>query len=163
MDLEKRILIIDDLVTMRKALELGLERMGYTKVTVADDEREALTLLEQRQFDLVISDCDMPELGGIELLKVLRANPAHLHVPCLMLSTAYNKNKALELIASGADDLLIKPFTAATLKEKVAQLLSLGQSAKHPSEPVIPAPVMPVGPEPEPGETVSVRQIAEPT
>ena len=118
-----RILVVDDVATMRKVLSIALGRMGFDQVTLASGGADALRIVEGQELDLIICDRDMPGVDGIDVLRAIRAQPRHRTTLFLMLVQARHSEQAVEAVAAGADDVLIKPFTAVGLKEKLGTLL----------------------------------------
>ncbi len=121
---ETRILLVDDMTTMRKLVRRCLTDLGFTSVTEADDGETAWPMLESAAstipFQLIISDWNMPKMQGIQLLKKVRANEALKTVPFIFLTAETEKTQVMDAIQSGATNYISKPFTPQTLKEKLA-------------------------------------------
>jgi two-component system chemotaxis response regulator CheY len=123
-----KILVVDDMLTMRKLVSRCLKDIGFTDITEADDGETAWPLLEagatgQRPaFQLVISDWNMPKLPGIALLKKVRAHENMKTLPFMFVTAEAEKHQILEALQSGVSNYITKPFTPATLKEKLAQV-----------------------------------------
>ena len=120
---ESRILIVDDIGIMRRVMENSLKEIGYVKLTEARDGHGALALLNQQEFDLVITDLDMPVLDGIGLLKAMKANERLAKTPVLVVSAETERHKIVSAITSGAHGYIIKPFAIAKLRSKINEIL----------------------------------------
>jgi two-component system chemotaxis response regulator CheY len=120
-----KILIVDDFPTMRKLLKNLLLQLGYSNVVEVEDGERALGCLSESEYDLILSDWDMPNLTGIQLLEEVRKNPRYAHIPFVMISAkseSDHKSKAKDL---GCDAYITKPFTAETLKDKLSRVAKL--------------------------------------
>ena len=120
---DKAILVADDSHTMRRILKQTLSRLGFEDVTEAENGAQALTKVEERQFDCVLTDWNMPEMDGLELVCRLRAHPNYSSVPIMMITTEGGKKDVIEALTKGVNDYIVKPFTPETLKEKMDKLL----------------------------------------
>ena len=114
-----RILIVDDFSTMRRIIKNLLNDLGYTNTAEADDGSTALTALAQGSFDFVVTDWNMPGMTGIELLKAIRADDRFKTLPVLMVTAEARKEDIVAAAQGGAAGYIVKPFTKATLEEKV--------------------------------------------
>lgn len=123
MKVNKKILIVDDSDLMRSLIRQILESVGYREFAEADNGSAALDILESQQVDIIISDWIMPELSGIELLKIVRANRDFDTTPFLMLTVEALDVSRETALAHGASDFLAKPFTVQGLIETVSMLL----------------------------------------
>lgn len=123
MDLSKRILIVDDFATMRRIARLILQSLGFTNVEEAEDGKEALALIRNQRFDLVLSDCNMPNMNGLELLSTLRQDSELHDIPFIVMTSSDQKESLLEMVKAGASDYIEKPFKADALKAKLAKFL----------------------------------------
>ncbi len=123
MDLKKRILIVDDSASMRRIVRLILQSLGFTNVEEAEDGREALASIRSQQFELVLSDCNMPNMNGIELLSTLRQDSELNDIPFIVMTSTDQKETLLEMVKAGASDYIEKPFQADALKAKLAKYL----------------------------------------
>ncbi len=115
-------LVVDDSITMRRIMANMVQELGCHEVLEAADGKLALEQLDQ-SFDLVITDWNMPTLGGVELARQLRARPDTANVRILMATGRNVKEDILAAMEAGIDGYLIKPFTAESLKAKIAELL----------------------------------------
>jgi two-component system chemotaxis response regulator CheY len=118
-----RFLVVDDFSTMRRILRNLLAEIGFRQVEEAGDGRAALELLRQGQVDFVISDINMPRIGGFELLRQIRADAALKDLPVLLITSEASKDDVLQAIRLGANGTILKPLTKSTLEEKVRNIL----------------------------------------
>ena len=119
MDQNAKILIVDDMQTMRRLLRSALNDLGYTNVVDADGGTSALSLLESGDFSLLITDWNMPGMEGIDLLKAVRANDKLKSLPVLMVTAEAKKEQILEAAEAGVNGYVVKPFQPAQLKDKL--------------------------------------------
>jgi len=124
-----RFLVVDDFSTMRRIVRNLLKELGFMNVDEADDGAMALQKLRSGVFDFVISDWNMPNMTGIELLRAVRADPALKHLPVLIITAEAKKENIIEAAQSGASGYIVKPFTAATLDEKLTKIFQRMQEA----------------------------------
>ena len=119
------VLIVDDSAAIRKILQrvLGQANLVISQVFEAGDGAEALTILKQQQIGLVLSDINMPNMDGLELLCQVRATEEWKHLPVVMITTEGSHNKVLEAVQLGASGYVRKPFTPDQIKEKLAGLI----------------------------------------
>ncbi len=118
-----KILVVDDFSTMRRIVRNLLKELGFTNVHEAEDGVEALNKLRgDKNFDFVVSDWNMPNMTGIELLKIMRADAALKHLPLLMVTAEAKRENIIEAAQAGASGYVVKPFTAATLDEKLKKI-----------------------------------------
>ena len=116
---DAKILTVDDMATMRKIIKSLLAQLGYTNVDEAENGKEALAKLKQQKYDLVLLDWNMPEMDGITLLQEIRKDPDLKNIPVIMVTAEAKKENVLQAIQTGANNYIVKPFTADTLKEKL--------------------------------------------
>lgn len=121
-DKNLRILVVDDFPTMRRIVRNLLKELGFTNVEEAEDGQQALEFLNQGSFELVISDWNMPNLDGLEMLRRVRANPATVTLPVLMVTAEAKKENIIAAAQAGASGYVVKPFTAAVLEEKLGKV-----------------------------------------
>ena len=117
--MSKHVLVADDSSTMRKIILRSLQAVGVTSAAEAADGVEALELFQKEKFDLVLTDWNMPNKNGLELIKEIRLLSPD--VPIIMVTTEAEKSRVLDAIQAGVSDYLVKPFTADTLREKLAK------------------------------------------
>jgi two-component system chemotaxis response regulator CheY len=117
-----KILVVDDFSTMRRIIKNLLKDLGFTNIQEADDGSTALPMLQQGDFDFVVTDWNMPGMQGIDLLRAIRADDNLKHIPVLMVTAEAKKEQIVAAAQAGVNGYVIKPFTAATLKEKLAKI-----------------------------------------
>jgi two-component system, chemotaxis family, chemotaxis protein CheY len=117
-----RFLVVDDFSTMRRIVRNLLKELGYTNVEEAEDGAVALQRLRGDHFDFVVSDWNMPNMTGLQLLQAIRADAALKSTPVLMITAEARKENIIEAAQAGANGYIVKPFTAATLDEKLAKI-----------------------------------------
>jgi two-component system chemotaxis response regulator CheY len=112
-----RVLVADDSSTMRKIIIRSLQAVGISQAVEAADGNEAAALFQPGQFDLVLTDWNMPGKTGLELVQEIRSRDPN--VPIIMITTEAEKGRVLQAIQAGVSDYIVKPFTAETLREKL--------------------------------------------
>ncbi|TBX25842.1 histidine kinase [Bowmanella sp. JS7-9] len=117
-----KILVVDDFSTMRRIIKNLLKDLGFANVQEADDGSTALPMLQQGGFDFVITDWNMPGMQGIDLLRAIRADDRLKHLPVLMVTAEAKKEQIVAAAQAGVNGYVVKPFTAATLKEKLEKI-----------------------------------------
>jgi two-component system chemotaxis response regulator CheY len=117
-----KILVVDDFSTMRRIIKNLLKDLGFANIQEADDGNTALPLLQQGDFDFVVTDWNMPGMQGIDLLRAIRADANLKHIPVLMVTAEAKKEQIVAAAQAGVNGYVIKPFTAGTLKEKLAKI-----------------------------------------
>lgn len=122
MDKNMSILVVDDFPTMRRIVRSLLKELGYTNVEEAEDGQEALSKLRGGGFDFVVSDWNMPNLDGLEMLKQIREDADLKSLPVLMVTAEAKKENIIAAAQAGANGYVVKPFTAATLEEKLNKI-----------------------------------------
>jgi len=127
---ELRFLVVDDFSTMRRIVKNLLQELGYQNVQEADDGQTALPMLKTGNFDFVITDWNMPQMAGLDLLKAVRADAALKHLPVLMVTAEAKREQIVEAAQAGVSGYVIKPFTAQTLSEKLNKILQAKATAK---------------------------------
>jgi two-component system chemotaxis response regulator CheY len=121
-DKNLKFLVVDDFSTMRRIVRNLLKELGYTNVDEAEDGVVALQRLKGGTTQFVITDWNMPNMTGIELLKAIRADAGLKHLPVLMITAEAKKENIIEAAQSGASGYIVKPFTAGTLEEKMGKI-----------------------------------------
>lgn len=117
-----KILIVDDFSTMRRIIKNLLRDLGFTNTAEADDGLTALPMLQSGNFELLVTDWNMPGMQGIDLLKAVRADPKLATLPVLMVTAEQKKEQIIEAAKAGVNGYIVKPFTAQTLKEKLEKI-----------------------------------------
>ena len=123
-DKSLRFLVVDDFSTMRRIVRNLLKELGFTNVDEAEDGQVALHKLKNGQFEFVVTDWNMPNMRGIELLRAIRADAQLKHLPVLMDTAEAKKENIIEAATAGASGYVVKPFTAATLDEKLKKIFA---------------------------------------
>lgn len=118
-----KFLIVDDFSTMRRIVRGLLKEMGCNNADEAEDGAVALSMLKTSRFDFVVSDINMPNMNGFELLKAIKADESLKHLPVLMVTAEARKEDIVLAAQSGAAGYIVKPFTKATLEEKVQKIM----------------------------------------
>jgi two-component system chemotaxis response regulator CheY len=121
-DKNMKFLVVDDFSTMRRIVRNLLKELGFNNADEAEDGVAALTKLRNGNFQFVVSDWNMPNMTGLELLKAIRADANLKHLPVLMVTAEAKKENIVEAAQSGASGYVVKPFTAATLEEKLNKI-----------------------------------------
>ncbi len=117
-----KILVVDDMSTMRRIVKSLLEQLGFSNIDEAEDGKVALQKLENGQYDFVITDWNMPNMTGLELVEAIRSNENLKHLPVLMVTAEAKKENVIMAIKAGVNNYIVKPFTAETLKEKIEKI-----------------------------------------
>lgn len=121
-DPKMKFLVVDDFSTMRRIVRNLLKELGYTNVDEAEDGVVAMQKLSAGGIDFVVTDWNMPNMTGIELLRAIRANAQLAHLPVLMITAEAKKENIIEAAQAGASGYIVKPFTAVTLSEKMTKI-----------------------------------------
>ncbi|MBI3525187.1 MAG: chemotaxis response regulator CheY [Betaproteobacteria bacterium] len=117
-----KFLVVDDFSTMRRIVRNLLKELGYINADEAEDGVVALQKLQAGGFDFVVSDWNMPNMDGLQLLQAVRADPALRHLPVLMITAEAKKENIIAAAQSGASGYIVKPFTAGTLNDKLVKI-----------------------------------------
>ena len=120
---ELKYLVVDDFSTMRRIIRGLLSDMDCRNTGEAEDGAAALALLRAQKFDFVITDINMPNINGFELLKAIKADAALKHLPVLMVTAEARKEDIVLAAQSGAAGYIVKPFTKATLEDKIQKIV----------------------------------------
>jgi len=123
MDKQLKILVVDDFATMRKVVRNLLKQIGYETIVEAEDGVNALKVLKSQKIDLIVSDWNMPNMTGIELLKAVRADEDLKSTPFLMVTAEALQENVIAAIKAGVNNYIVKPFTADMLNEKIKKIL----------------------------------------
>lgn len=118
-DKSMKILIVDDFSTMRRIVKNILQQLGFTRIEEAEDGVCALNKLKSDEYQLIISDWNMPNMMGIDLLRHVRGNENLKTIPFLMVTAESQKENVIEAVQAGVSNYIIKPFTADTLESKL--------------------------------------------
>jgi two-component system chemotaxis response regulator CheY len=120
---DMKFLIVDDFSTMRRIVRGLLKEMGCNNADEAEDGAVALNMLKTTKYDFVVSDINMPNMNGFDLLKSIKADDSLKHLPVLMVTAEARKEDIVLAAQTGASGYIVKPFTKATLEEKVLKIL----------------------------------------
>lgn len=123
MDKHIKILLVDDFATMRKVIRNLLKQVGFENIVEAEDGVIALKTLKSQKIDLVVSDWNMPNMTGLELLKAVRADEELKATPFLMVTAEALQDNVIAAVKAGVSNYIVKPFTAETLNEKITKIL----------------------------------------
>ncbi|MEK7870429.1 MAG: chemotaxis response regulator CheY [Nitrospirota bacterium] len=123
-DLNMKILVVDDMSTMRRIVKNILKQLGFSNMDEAENGQEALQKLRADTFGFVVSDWNMPVMPGIELLRAIRADEKLKHIPVLMVTAEAQKENLIEAIQAGVNNYVVKPFTAETMQEKINKIFN---------------------------------------
>ncbi len=118
-----KFLIVDDFSTMRRIVRGLLKEMGCNNADEAEDGVVALSMMKAQKYDFVVSDINMPNMNGFDLLKAIKTEESLRHIPVLMVTAEARKEDIVMAAQSGAAGYIVKPFTKATLEEKVQKIL----------------------------------------
>ena len=120
---DTKFLIVDDFSTMRRIVRGLLKESGYNTADEAEDGAAALQKLKNEKYDFVVSDINMPNMNGFELLNAIKADAQLKHLPVLMVTAEARKEDIVRAAQEGAAGYIVKPFTKATLEEKVQKIM----------------------------------------
>ena len=121
---EPRFLIVDDFSTMRRIVRNLLKEIGFNNAEEAEDGVIALAMLKASKFDFVVSDINMPNMNGFQLLAEIKKDEKLKHIPVLMVTAEARKEDIVLAAQQGASGYIVKPFTKATLEDKVNHILT---------------------------------------
>lgn len=122
---DMKILVVDDFVTMRRITKTLMKQLGYTNMIEAEDGKQALDILQKDSaIEFVISDWNMPNMTGLELLQAVRADDKLKKLPFLMVTAEAEQENIMAAVKSGVSNYVIKPFTALTLQDKLAKVFA---------------------------------------
>lgn len=122
MDLNMKVLVVDDFATMRRILKNILKQIGFSNIAEAEDGKTALAQLNNGKFDLVLCDWNMPEMTGLELLQKVRSDDHLKDTPFVMVTAEAQKENILDAVKAGVSNYVVKPFTAETIGEKLRKV-----------------------------------------
>ena len=118
-----KVLIVDDFATMRKVIRNLLKQVGYEDIVEAEDGVMALKALKSQKIDVIVSDWNMPNMTGLELLKAVRADPELAKTPFLMVTAEALQDNVVAAVKAGVNNYIVKPFTAEVLNEKIKKIM----------------------------------------
>ena len=120
---DMKFLIVDDFSTMRRIVRGLLKEIGYQNADEAEDGAVALNMMKNTKYDFIVSDINMPVMNGFELLNAVKADANLKHLPVLMVTAEARKEDIVRAAKEGAAGYIVKPFTKATLEEKVQKIM----------------------------------------
>jgi two-component system chemotaxis response regulator CheY len=118
-----KILIVDDSITIRRIITNALKTIGFPETIEASNGKEALEKLTSGKVDFIITDWNMPEMNGLDLIKEVRANPLYASLPILMITVHGSEHDVVEALQAKVNSYIMKPFTPHELKEKIEGIL----------------------------------------
>ncbi|WP_029893626.1 chemotaxis response regulator CheY [Desulfohalovibrio reitneri] len=121
-DKNMRVLVVDDFSTMRRIVKNILKQIGMTNVVEADDGTTAWDLLNREPVDFIVSDWNMPQMSGIELLRKVRASEEFADLPFLMVTAEAQQENIIEAVQAKVSNYIVKPFTAETMQQKIDKI-----------------------------------------
>ena len=122
-----KILIVDDSITIRRIITNALKTVGFTDTIEASNGKEALEKLPSGKVDFIITDWNMPEMNGLDFIKIVRSNPLYSSMPILMITTRGTEHDVVEALQAKVNSYIMKPFTPQELKEKIEGILKTVQ------------------------------------
>jgi len=122
LDKNMKILVVDDFSTMRRIVRNLLRDLGFNNIEEADDGNTALPMLRNGKFDFLVTDWNMPGMSGMELLQAVRADENLKHLPILMVTAEAKRDQIVAAAQAGVNGYVVKPFTAAVLKDKIEKI-----------------------------------------
>ena len=117
-----KILVVDDFSTMRRIVRNILKQLGFNNVEEAEDGDVAFEKLKQGNFEFIVSDWNMPNMTGLELLKSVRADERLKEIPVLLVTAEAEKDNIIQAAQAGVNDYIVKPFTADIMKQKIDKI-----------------------------------------
>ena len=119
---DMRVLVVDDFSTMRRIVKNILRQLGFTNMVEADDGTTAWEILNKDRIEFIVSDWNMPQMTGIELLRKVRANEEFADIPFLMVTAEAQQENIIEAVQAKVSNYIVKPFTAETMKQKIDKI-----------------------------------------
>ena len=123
-DLGMKVLVVDDFATMRKIVRNILKQIGFTNIVEADDGANAMSMIKDDKIDFVVTDWNMPNMTGLELLKNIRSTEKAKDLPVLMVTAEGLSENVVDAVKAGVDNYIVKPFTAETVQAKIEQIFA---------------------------------------
>jgi two-component system chemotaxis response regulator CheY len=119
-----KILVVDDSSTMRRIIKNTLNRLGHSDLLEAEDGAKAWELMQNSDgIDVLITDWNMPEMNGLELVKKVRSEEKYEDMPIIMVTTEGGKAEVITALKAGVNNYIVKPFTPQVLQEKLEAVL----------------------------------------
>lgn len=117
-----RVLVVDDFSTMRRIVRNILRQLGFQNVVEADDGTSAWEVLNREKIDFIVSDWNMPQMTGIDLLRKVRSSEQFANIPFLMVTAEAQQENIIEAVQAKVSNYIVKPFTADTMKQKIDKI-----------------------------------------
>ena len=124
MDTSMKVLVVDDFATMRRIIKGVLKQFGFSNIIEAEDGSLALEELKNEQIGLIVSDWNMPNMTGLDLLKAVRGDAGLKDIPFIMVTAEGQKENVVEAVKAGVSNYIIKPFTPDTFGEKLQKVFN---------------------------------------
>ncbi|MDR2892866.1 MAG: chemotaxis response regulator CheY [Deltaproteobacteria bacterium] len=121
-DPNMRVLVVDDFSTMRRIIKNILRQLGFTNIVEADDGTTAWDVLNKDKIEFIISDWNMPQMTGIDLLRKVRGSDEFADLPFLMVTAEAQQENIIEAVQAKVSNYIVKPFTPETLKQKIDKI-----------------------------------------
>ena len=121
---DMRVLVVDDFSTMRRIIKNILRQLGFNNVVEADDGTTAWDILNKDKIEFIISDWNMPQMTGIELLRKVRASEEFGDLPFLMVTAEAQQENIIEAVQAKVSNYIVKPFTADVMKQKIDKIFA---------------------------------------
>lgn len=119
-----KILVVDDFSTMRRVIRKLLNNIGFSHIDEASDGRKALSMLQNGYYDIVLTDWNMPEMTGIDLVRSIREDSRLRNLPVVMVTAESKREQIIQAAQTGINGYIVKPFTAETLYDKISKVLA---------------------------------------
>ncbi|ATH08295.1 response regulator [Halobacteriovorax marinus] len=124
---DMKILVIDDMATMRKIIKNMLQQIGFKNITEADDGATAWPMIQEAMnspapYEFIVSDWNMPQMSGLDLLKKVRETEELKKLPFLMITAEAEQGNVVIAVKAGVSNFIVKPFSASVLKEKIEKI-----------------------------------------
>lgn len=124
---EMKLLIVDDMSTMRKIIKNMLGQLGFKNITEAENGKRAIEIVDSAHkmgtpFEFILSDWNMPDVNGLDFLKMLKESQAHRNIPFLMITAEAEQENVVMAVKAGIDNYIVKPFSPQILKEKIEKI-----------------------------------------
>lgn len=130
-DPSMKILIVDDMVTMRRIVKNVLKQLGFSNIDEAENGQDGLQKLKSSKYDFVVSDWNMPVMTGIDMLRAIRADEQLKAIPVLMVTAEAQQKNLVEAVQAGVSNYIVKPFTAETMQENSQRYSSSVECTGH--------------------------------
>jgi two-component system chemotaxis response regulator CheY len=124
MDTSIKVLVVDDFATMRRIVKGVLKQLGFSNIIEAEDGNAALGELKKEKFGLIVSDWNMPNMSGLDLLRAVRGDTDLKTIPFIMVTAEGQKENVIEAVKAGVSNYIVKPFTPETFGEKLQKVLA---------------------------------------